>query len=301
MKVAIIIVNFNNEDETTSYVEKIAKFNIINKIVVVDNMSTTIGAFEKLKKLEGNIDKVSVIASDKNGGYSYGNNFGMKFLNTDEKEKNEKYDYIIVSNSDIDVEAKAVENTIKVLEENKDVAIAAPRMFYKNDVPARRSSWKRRTPFRDMVHSTRLTEILFLKVLKNGEYTSSDYEKEMLEVEAIAGSFFVIKNDIFEKVNYLDDKVFLFYEEDILGKKISDLGYKIISLNTEKFIHYESQTIGKVYNYFAKTRLLYKSRMYYQKTYNKIGIVSRLIFFLLYILRNIELLIEVPLRKLLKK
>ena len=225
----------------------------------------------------------------------------MKFLNTDEKEKNEKYDYIIVSNSDIDVEAKAVENTIKVLEENKDVAIAAPRMFYKNDVPARRSSWKRRTPFRDMVHSTRLTEILFLKVLKNGEYTSSDYEKEMLEVEAIAGSFFVIKNDIFEKVNYLDDKVFLFYEEEILGKKISDLGYKIISLNTEKFIHYESQTIGKVYNYFAKTRLLYKSRMYYQKTYNKIGIVSRLIFFLLYILRNIELLIEVPLRKLLKK
>ena len=301
MKVAIIIVNFNNEDETTSYVEKIAKFNIINKIVVVDNMSTTIGAFEKLKKLEENIDKVSVIASNKNGGYSYGNNFGMKFLNTDEKEKNEKYDYIIVSNSDIDVEAKAVENTIKVLEENKDVAIAAPRMFYKNDVPARRSSWKRRTPFRDMVHSTRLTEILFLKVLKNGEYTSSDYEKEMLEVEAIAGSFFVIKNDIFEKVNYLDDKVFLFYEEDILGKKISDLGYKIISLNTEKFIHYESQTIGKVYNYFAKTRLLYKSRMYYQKTYNKIGIVSRLIFFLLYILRNIELLIEVPLRKLLKK
>ena len=301
MKIAIIIVNFNNEDETTSYVEKIAKYNMINKIVVVDNMSTTIGAFEKLKKLEENIDKVSVIASNKNGGYSYGNNFGMKFLNTDEKEKNEKYDYIIVSNSDIDVEAKAVENTIKVLEENKDVAIAAPRMFYKNDVPARRSSWKRRTPFRDMVHSTRLTEILFLKVLKNGEYTSSDYEKEMLEVEAIAGSFFVIKNDIFEKVNYLDDKVFLFYEEDILGKKISDLGYKIISLNTEKFIHYESQTIGKVYNYFAKTRLLYKSRMYYQKTYNKIGIVSRLIFFLLYILRNIELLIEVPLRKLLKK
>ena len=301
MKVAIIIVNFNNEDETTSYVEKIAKYNMINKIVVVDNMSTTIGAFEKLKKLEENIDKVSVIASDKNGGYSYGNNLGMKFLNTDEKEKNEKYDYIIISNSDIDVEEKAVENTIKVLEENKDVAVAAPRMFYKNNVPARRSSWKRRTALRDMVHSTRLTEILFLKVLKNGEYKASDYEKECLEVEAIAGSFFIIRQDVFEKINYLDDKVFLFYEEDILGKKISDLGYKIISLNTEKFIHYESQTIGKVYNYFAKTRLLYKSRMYYQKTYNKIGIISRFIFFLLYVLRNIELLVEVPVRKLLKK
>ena len=69
MKTAIIIVNYNDEDETISYVEKIKDYNVINKIIVVDNMSTTIGAFENLKKLEKKDKKISVIQSDKNGGY----------------------------------------------------------------------------------------------------------------------------------------------------------------------------------------------------------------------------------------
>ena len=49
MNTAIIVVNFNCEDETKAYVEKISKYNIINRIIVVDNMSTTIGAFDELK------------------------------------------------------------------------------------------------------------------------------------------------------------------------------------------------------------------------------------------------------------
>ena len=85
MNTAIIVVNFNCEDETKAYVEKISKYNIINRIIVVDNMSTTIGAFDELKKLE-KIDtkKIIVIQTEKNGGYSYGNNFGVKYLLKDE-------------------------------------------------------------------------------------------------------------------------------------------------------------------------------------------------------------------------
>ena len=52
MKVAAIIVNYNDEKDTIKFVEKINKYEVINRIIVVDNMSTTIGAFENLKKLE---------------------------------------------------------------------------------------------------------------------------------------------------------------------------------------------------------------------------------------------------------
>ena len=52
MKVAIIIVNYNDVEDTIKYVETISNYNVINRIVVVDNLSTTIGAFENLKKLE---------------------------------------------------------------------------------------------------------------------------------------------------------------------------------------------------------------------------------------------------------
>ena len=301
MNTAIIIVNFNDEDETISYVEKISKYNVLNRIIVVDNKSTTIGAFNKLQELEKKDKKISVIETDKNGGYSYGNNFGVRYLDKEEKEKNIKYDYIIISNPDIEVEEKAIINSVSVLENNDDIAVCSPRMFYKNGEPARRSSWKLRTPLRDMVHSTRLLELLFYKVLRNGEYKEDEYKNELLIVEAISGSFFIIKKDVFEKVGLFDENVFLFYEEDILAKKMQEKGYQTISVNDVKVTHYESQTIGKTLSYYKKMKQLYKSKMYYQKKYNHINFMQIIIFKILNVFRKIELIFEIPIRKIMKK
>ena len=295
MRVAVIVVNYNDIEDTVAYVQKLNSYEIINRIVVVDNLSTTIGAFDNLKKLEN--EKVKVISSDKNGGYNYGNNFGIRYL----ESKNEKYDYFIISNPDIDIAEKAIINTLEELGSNKKVAIAAPRMLDKEKRPIRRSAWKLRTFSLDMIHSTRLLEILFYKKLRKGEYTEKDYQNKVLEVDAISGAFFIIKNEVLEEIGLFDENVFLFYEEDILAKILKQKGYKILSLNTENFIHYESQTIGKTLSFYRRTNQLYKSKMYYQIKYNKINKLQKMIFVILNIFRKIELLIEIPLRKLLKK
>ena len=276
MKTAVIIVNYNDIQNTVEYVNKIKEYSIIDRIVVVDNLSTTTGAFEKLKELEN--QKVYVIQSDKNGGYNYGNNCGIWFL-----------------------EEKAVLNCLNVLEKNKDVAVVAPKMLNKENKPIRRSAWKIRTFGLDVIHSTRFLELLFYKKLRNGEYSKKDYEQEKLEVDAISGAFFIIKNEVLKEIGFFDENVFLFYEEDILAKTLKDKNYKTISLNTENFIHYESQTIGKTFSYYKKIKQLYKSKMYYQEKYNKINSVQKIIFKILNIFRKIELLIEIPVRKIFKK
>ena len=46
MKVAVIIVNYNDVEDTEKYVNTITKYECINRIVVVDNQSTIIGTFE---------------------------------------------------------------------------------------------------------------------------------------------------------------------------------------------------------------------------------------------------------------
>ena len=295
MKVAIIIVNYNDVDDTIKYVETISNYNVINRIVVVDNLSTTIGAFENLKKLEN--EKVKVIQSEKNGGYDYGNNVGVKYLDS----LGEKYDYIIVSNPDISVSEEAINKCLNILENDEKIAVVAPRMFNKENKPIRRSSWKMRTFWLDVVHSTRILELLFYRVLRGGEYLEKDYQNELLEVEAISGAFFIIRNKTLREIDLLDENVFLFYEEDILAKQLAEKGYKTISLNSEKFIHFESQTIGKTFNYYKKMRQLFISKMYYHKTYNKINVVQVLVFHILNICRKLELLIEIPVRKILGK
>ena len=293
MKVALIVLNYNSYKDTAQYVELVSKYNVVNKIVVVDNCSTD-GMFNELLKLKS--EKIDVISSEKNGGYSYGNNFGVKYL----ESKNEMYDYIIISNSDIYVEENAICTCIDELEKDSNLAVCAPRMFYKNG-PARRSSWKLRTYFLDIIHSTRFLELLFYPILRKGEYSNKEYENNKLMVECISGAFFIIKYNILKEIGYLDENVFLFYEEDILGTKIKNKGYKIASINNVNFIHYESQTIGKVYNVKRKLKIMDKSKKYYQGSYNHVNKVGLAILDILNFIRKIELLIEVPIRKLLKK
>lgn len=295
MKIAAIIVTYNDLDNTKKFVKDIEEYSIIDRIVVVDNMSTTISAFENLKKLEN--DKIKVIQSEKNGGYDYGNNFGIKYLDS----LNEKYDYIIISNPDIEITKRAIEHCLEIAKNDNKIAVIAPRMFDKDNKPIRRSSWKIRTFALDVVHATRILEIIFYNILRSGEYSEDDYKKEILEVEAISGAFFIIRYDVLKDIGLLDEEVFLFYEEDILAHKLKENGLKTISLNSEKFIHYESQAIGKSLNYYKKMKQLYKSKIYYHKNYNNINFIQITLFRILKFLRNIELLIEIPIRKILKK
>jgi hypothetical protein len=196
MKTAVIILNYNSEDDCIRYVNEIKSFEALSTIIVVDNASTKQGAFEKLLELKS--DKIHVIKSDKNGGYSYGNNYGLKYL----ENLNEKYDYVVISNSDVEVKEDAFQKCFKELEENSEIAVVAPKMVDKNGNHIRRSSWKIRLPKIDMINSTRLNEILFYKAFKASEYSKEDFNKAKLKVEAVSGAFFAIKYDVFKEVRF---------------------------------------------------------------------------------------------------
>lgn len=295
MKVAMIVVNFNNAKETIEYVKKVREYENIQRIVVVDNASTNLGEMELLK--EAKSEKVLILQSSKNGGYSYGNNFGVRYL----EKIGESYDAIIISNADIEIEKSAIARCLEVLEKDEKIALVAPRMYHANGQPIRRSSWKMRTFWLDVIHATRLLELIFYKKLRKGEYSENEYSQDLLPVEAISGAFFIIKYPILKEIGMLDENVFLFYEEDILAKRIQQKGYQIVSINDVKFIHYESQTIDKTIRYYRKMKQLYQSKMYYHKKYNHIHFGQIMLFGILNICRKIELLVEVPMRKILRK
>lgn len=293
MKTAIIVLNYNDFENTSKFINKIKDYKSINKFVVIDNNSND-GKYEQLKKLEELNSNIYVIKSDKNGGYSYGNNYGIKFL--EEKFGKSYFDSYIISNPDIFVEDEVIEKCNERLFEEEKLAIVAPRMYFVNG-PARRSAWKKRTKLRDVANSTRINQFIMYPIFKSGEYNSKEFKKEELYVDAIAGSFFIIKSKVMQEINYFDENVFLFYEEDILSSKLLIKGYKILSINSLKFIHYDSQTIGKLMNMFKKQKILFQSRIYYHKEYNKANKVYLILLSLLLYARKFELLIEVPLRK----
>ena len=292
MSFAIVVLNYNDHENTKKYIESVKYYNIIDKIIVVDNNSTIKDEIRILKELES--EKVEVLSAQKNGGYAYGNNLGLKYL-----EKIGSYEFVAISNPDVYVDEETLEECLKYLKEHNKVAIVAPRMHFVSG-PARRAAWKKRTPIIDIANSTRLTETILFPIFKKGEYSKKEYESEDLKVDCVAGSFFVAKYDSLKKVNYLDEGTFLFYEEDILGEKLRRIGLEIHLLNNLKFMHYDSQTIGKLMNLFRKQDILFDSKIYYQKKYNNAKI-SLIFFRILRYIRKFELLFEVPIRKIIQK
>ena len=276
---AIIVLNYNDHNNTIKFVKNIRDYNIVNKIIIVDNKSTIENEIKLLKEVES--EKVDIISSDKNGGYAYGNNIGLEYL-----EKIGSYEYVAISNPDVYVDENTINACINYLASHNKTAIVAPRMNFVTG-EARRSAWKKRKPIIDIANSTRLTELLMYPIFKSGEYTKKDYMKDDLKVDCIAGSFFIAKYDSLKKVGFFDPHTFLFYEEDILSEKMKRAGLEIHLLNNYSFMHYESQTIGKAMNVFKKQDILFDSRIYFQRKYNKIGIITLVIFYILKYFRKI--------------
>ena len=103
-KVGVVILNYNNYNLIVEKADLLNSYGCIQKIVIVDNCSNN-DSYEKLKEIEN--EKIHIVKTKKNGGYAYGNNFGLKILEKD------SYDYAFIMNPDIIIENKELEKIIK--------------------------------------------------------------------------------------------------------------------------------------------------------------------------------------------
>ena len=260
-KTAIIVLNYNDSKTVIDYLNLIKDYKSIDRILVVDNCSPD-NSYEILKKYESK--KITVIKTDANKGYAYGNNFGVHYL----EKNNEEYDYIIISNADIDVKDETIKKCATFLEKNDDVAIVSPSMYMLDGKKSPLAGWKERKLDSDVRDSSmRLTRKYNKPHVEM--YGKSYFKGNYSYVDCVPGSFFMIKYKIFKEVNYFDENTFLYYEEDILGKKIKNLGYKVVVLNKERFTHFESVTINKNVIPYRKYKIMQQSKRYYHKTYNE--------------------------------
>ena len=72
-----VLLNYNDADTTIALVEEIHSFDLLKNVVVVDNCSTD-DSWEKLRLL-CRLDKVITLKTDRNGGYGYGNQYGVRY------------------------------------------------------------------------------------------------------------------------------------------------------------------------------------------------------------------------------
>lgn len=274
-KIACVVLNYNDSDQVLEFLSNIYKFELIDNIIVVDNCSTD-GSFSRLKK--ANSLKVSVWKSEFNGGYGYGNNYGVKIA----KDKFHS-DIAFICNPDIRFDVDLLKSIVKVFDSNPIVAVcSAIQINGFTNKRIDRLAWKIPTYFSYLASSLYIVNKLYNK-------NSYNYSKNETTVECVPGAFLAVDIDKFISCGGYDERVFLFCEESILGFKMKNCGYKTILLTDKNYYHFHSTSIKKsIPKEMYRHRLLLNSRLFYIDNYLNVSIIKHWFAKLIFSISMIE-------------
>lgn len=252
-KIGFVIVNYNDYKTTIELLKNIKNYNSIDLIVVVDNHSTD-DSVKYLKKYEN--DKINIIENEENGGYAKGLNFGAKYV-----IKKLGHCNIVFSNSDIIIHKdEDIENLCSNIGKNS-VALVGPTIVEEKGL---NRGWMMPT-IKDEIRFN--LPLISRKYRKDIRYREEHYNEDLSIVGVVSGCIFAIDSNILKRIGFFDENTFLYYEEQILAKKLEEIDMQVAVDNNVVVIHNHSVTIDKNINKINKYKELKKSQRYFVKKY----------------------------------
>ncbi len=185
-RVFIILVNWNNWQDTLECIRSLANINYANhRIIVIDNGSTD----DSFKRLKRSSPKVKLIRSQENLGFAGGNNVGIRY------SLGNKADYVLLLNNDTVVDKDFLEPLVQFLETDPKFGIVGPLIY---DYHVKDKLWWAGGKFDFWLNFHPETEM-------------SQSETKIVTFQS--GCAMLIKKEVFEKVGFLDEDYFLYYED----------------------------------------------------------------------------------------
>jgi N-acetylglucosaminyl-diphospho-decaprenol L-rhamnosyltransferase len=213
---------------------------------VVDNSSEDYDAIKQASDHNGWSDWVQLVCPPKNGGFAYGNNFGVRLASEAQTP-----DYIHLLNPDTMLRKGAIASLVQFLEAHEEIGIAGSS-FENLDG----SDW----PFA-FRFPTILSEIeeglqfgLTSKFLMPW-VVARTMGKSPERVDWIPGASMMIRRSVFDAVGGLDEHYFLYFEETDFCFRANQHGFQTWYVPESRVMHIAGQST-KVTEREAKTRRL---------------------------------------------
>ena len=256
----IIILNYNTANDVKLSICSIKKATTIcYKIYIVDNCSTddSLGVLTKLYEQD---NSVVIIAANSNGGYSCGNNIGIKAAIADE------CDYILVSNPDVIYYEHSIDQMFEDITSNGNIGVIGPSCASLDQEESQliRKTYTKKLYLLSKKPMKYLTA--FFPNLKS-EYSEDNLKKDLFLFDGmVRGCSFMISAELFSKMGLFDENVFLYSEEWIIAKKLHRLS-KVCAFDGKSHILHKEATSTKQNGNGFQSFHLYLSAFYYLKKY----------------------------------
>lgn len=251
MKLSVIIVSWNVKDKLKKNLSALfrSQTDFAWEVLVVDNNSTD-GTVDMIKN---NFPQVHLIVNQANLGFAKANN---QALDRAEGE------YVLLLNPDMEVFPDTLANLITWLSANPQAWVAGGRLV---DTDGKIVPHVRRFPrLTDQLAIVLKLPHFFPGLLNKYLCKSFDYTKPA-KVDSIRGSFFALTPKALAKINHLDERYFIWFEEVDYCRQVAKAGGEVwytpvasaVDLVGQSFVQVKKITTQKYFRdsmlkYFAK-------------------------------------------------
>ena len=255
-KVSIILVNYKNYKDTIKCLDSLKKVMYQNlSIIVVDNNSKD-DSFEILKEYED--DRIIVMESGFNGGFAFGNNFGIR------KALENDSDYVLLLNNDTVVDSDFLMPLLQVAENDKHVGIVTSRIMFYPDTDriwyaGGKVDWNN----------------LRANHCGLGEKISEKFSQKST-VDFASGCCMLIPKNTIKEVGLLPEEYFMYYEDMDYCIMVADKGLKIEYVPESVIYHCVSSSSGGDESPFTVEWQARARRIFWKKYAQRFSIIKKI-------------------------
>ena len=241
--VAIVILNYNGGQLMRDCAESFLQLNFDDYgIIVVDNASRD-GSADGLELLD---NKITVIRSEQNLGYTGGNNLGIAAA------LEEGYDYVLLVNNDTLVHNHDfLSQLVAFSEATPDAGIVGPKVFFRTTQEVQNTICA--TPF--FIQS--LLKWPQQKLRPEAPNRAND---QLKEVDVLNGVCILLCSRMLRKTGLLDPLIFMYREDTDIAIRARRAGWKSYYLPYESIVHLQKST---GYDYNSMVNFLLKRNAVY--------------------------------------
>ena len=256
--VLAIILNYKTYEQTLEIIDKLKLLKYSNlDILVVDNFSPN----ESAAVLEDSSAQGGFvfIKNTRNAGYAAGNNIGIRYA----VEHEYKYSWILNNDLVFD-DMEILRKLVNVVENDSRIGCVGPKI---KDLDGNIvAPYIKRPTWWDLSIG-----------IKNARNERAKHRFESGMVYRVYGCCMLLRNSMMEQVDYMDERTFLYSEEDILAERLRSIDADTYYCADTNVVHLESMTVNAVQGEksLKKVKTVLKSMNIYLRDYSHYGFFLR--------------------------
>ncbi|MEA2015451.1 MAG: glycosyltransferase family 2 protein [Actinomycetota bacterium] len=254
-KIGIITINFNTEDLLKKLIDCLEEQSYRNWVLLIVNNSPD--NTEIIRVIESfNDSRIILGGNNKNLGYSRGNNLGFRYL-TDNKIIGSG-DLVLFTNEDIIIrDSSFLKRAVEEIDKLK-CGFMGPKVI-NNDGSLMLPHVKKAGFLKCLLHMGNNGKVD--KIFKINR--SLRNVKSPRKVFLLNGACFLCRAGDFDKIGMFDTNTFIYYEEELLFRRVSDGGIDVFYNPGIQVYHEHSASVKKSFSIINKKKFVYDGELYF--------------------------------------